>query len=217
MRRLFVSALFNLVLIPLLSSGINADVSLGITADDDGLKSFYLAVGDHYRVPDKEIIAAREKRIPDEELPVIFYIARKADVHPSIIIDMRLLGRPWMDITLHFKLSPEIYYVKIKEDPGPPYGRALGHFRNREKSRWGTIVLNDVDIINLVNLRLASEYYKLSPEQVIKWRGEGKNFVAIHKEIKKVKSEGNKKEKNRGKDSSDKQKEKSKGKAKERG
>jgi hypothetical protein len=59
MRRLLISALFNLVLIPLLSSGINADVSFGITADDDGLKSFYLAVGDHYRGPEKEIIAAR--------------------------------------------------------------------------------------------------------------------------------------------------------------
>ena len=210
MRRFVISTLLNLLIVTLLSSAIKADVNFGFSAGDDGLNSFYLAIGDYYRVPDKEIVGARERRVPDEELPIVFFIARKADAHPSIIIDMRLHGQSWMDITMHFKLSPEVYYVKVEENPGPPYGRALGHFRDRDKSRWGTIVLNDAEIINLVNLRFASEHYKLSPEQVMKWRGDGKNFVTIHGDIKKAKSEGKKKEKSKEKSSEKKEKPKGK-------
>jgi len=57
-----------------------------------------------------------------------------------------------MDIALHYKLSPEIFYVHFDRDPGPPYGRAWGHFRNRERREWGKIRLADDDIVNVVNL-----------------------------------------------------------------
>ena len=208
MRRTIHSAIIGLLILPLVFSSAKAGFNFGISGDDDGLNGFYLAVGDYYNVPDRYIVAARERHIPDDEMPVVFFIARKADVNSSVIIDMRNKGQSWMDISMHFKLHPEVYYVKVDEDPGPPYGRALGHFRNRDKDRWGTIVLDDRDIINLVNLRFISEYNKVSPEHVMRWRGEGKNFVTIHSDIKKSKNEGKKKEKNKEKSSEKKEKSK---------
>jgi len=49
------------------------------------------------------------------------------------------------------------------------------------------IVLTNVEIIDLVNLKLISEYHHIPPEDVIKMRAGGKHFVVIHDEIKKGK------------------------------
>lgn len=96
-------------------SNSEATVDLGISIGDEGLRGFYLAVGDYYRVPEREVIIIKERHIPDEEIPVVFFIAQRAHVRPATIIDLRLRGKTWMDITLHFGLSPGIFYVPLRE------------------------------------------------------------------------------------------------------
>jgi hypothetical protein len=195
-----------------IGSNSEAGVDFGISIGDEGVKGFYLAVGDYYRVPQKEVIIIKERKIPDEEIPVVLFIASKVRVEPGIIIDLRLKGKSWLDITLHFGLSPEIFYVPVKETVviGPPYGKAYGYYKNKPKKEWKTIVLNDVDVVNLVNLRFISEHYGYAPEKVIKLRGEGKSFVVINDKVMKEK----KVEKEKTKEKVEGKKEKGKGKGK---
>jgi hypothetical protein len=40
--------------------------------------------------------------------------------------------------------------------------------------------LADADIVNMVNLRFASEYYHRAPEEVIRLRAGGHNYAYIH-------------------------------------
>ncbi|MDH5202568.1 MAG: hypothetical protein OEW69_04855 [Nitrospirota bacterium] len=170
-----------------------ASVDLGISIGDEGLRGFYLAVGDYYRVPQREVIILRERGIPYEEIPVVFFIAGRARVAPEVVIDLRLRGMSLMDITLHFGLGPEIYYMPVRV--GPPYGKAYGYYMNKPKKEWRKVVFKDADIVNLVNLKFISEHYKYSPKEVIKMREKGKNFVVINDEIKKGKKEHKVKEK----------------------
>ena len=155
---------------------------VGISIGNSGIRSFYLAIGEYYHVPEREVIVIRERRIPDYEIPVVLYIAKRARVAPAVIIDYRLRGRSWMDITLHFGLDPEIYYVPVREVYGPPYGHAYGHYKNKHKKK---VVLDDDDVINLVNLRLISERYGYAPEKVMRMRSAGKNFVVINDEVRR--------------------------------
>jgi hypothetical protein len=146
---------------------------------------FHFSLGEYYGVPHREVVIIRERRIPDEEVPVVLFIARKARVEPAVIVDLRLSGRSWMDITRRYRLSPEVFYVPVKiEVKGPPYGKAYGHYRNRPRKEWGKIVLHDDDVINLVNLRFVSEHHGYAPEEVIRMRSGGKNFVVIHEEVR---------------------------------
>ncbi|MEW5994683.1 MAG: hypothetical protein AB1744_09825 [Candidatus Zixiibacteriota bacterium] len=161
-----------------------ADVSLGLTVGEEGLKSFYLAIGEHYQAPEKDIVVLREKKIPDEEMPVVFFLARHAEVDPAVIVTLRLGGKSWMDICLHFGLSVDIFYVPVKSDPGPPYGKAYGHYKKRKQDKWGEIRFSDIDIVNLVNLKFICERYGYSPDEVIKLRGSGSSFVDINFKIK---------------------------------
>ena len=179
-----------------------AGVELGISIGEEGLRNFYLSVGDYYRVPEREVIIIRERGILYEEIPVVFFIARRAHVAPGVIVDLRLRRMSWMDITFHYGLSPEIYYVPLRVAPGPPYGRAYGYYKKWHRKEWRKVRLGDDDVVNLVNLKFASEHYGYSPEEVIKMRSGGRNFVEINEEIKKgkesrVKEKGEKGKKSR--------------------
>jgi len=229
MRSLFIRSALAFIVLSSLVKFVDAQVDIGVSIGDQGLKSFYLAVGDHYKVPEKEVIVIKERRVPDEEIPVVLYIAQMARVTPKAVIDLRLIGRTWMDITLHYGLSPEIFYVPVNPEviyvpviveQGPPYGKAHGHhhFNRKLKRECKTVVFRDNDIIDLVNLKFTSEHYRRSPEEVIKMREQGKTFVEINdrfknpgkdrgqkeeikqkKEKARVRKEGREREEGRGK------------------
>jgi len=165
----------------------DAWVDLGVSIGDEGIRGFYLAAGDYYRVPQKEVVIIRERGLPVEEVPVVLFIAKRARISPAAVINFRLSGSTWLNIMLRFGLSPEILYVPVKGVHGPPYGKAYGHYKNKPKKKWGKIVLGDDDVINLVNLKFISDYHGFSPEEVIKMRSQGKNFVGINDEVRKCK------------------------------
>jgi hypothetical protein len=158
---------------------VSAQTSSSVAAN---VGDFHVAVANYYRVPEREVIVIRERRIPDHEIPVAFFIARHAGVPSSRIVDLRLRGDSWWDISVRFGLGAEVFYVPVAVTPGPPYGRAYGHYMKPRK-QWNTIVLTDDDIVNLVELRFISEHYHVPPERVIAVRGRNADFVAVHAEV----------------------------------
>lgn len=157
--------------------------SVGASVVDGRLSSFYLSLGEYYRVPERDILFIHERHIPDHDIPVVLFISRHAHIAPAIIIDFRLAGLSWMDISLRFGLAPDIFYVPVQSIYGPPYGNAYGHYQRHQRSEWHKIRLADEDIMNLVNLRFISERYRVPPEDVMRMRSGGKNFVTIHDEV----------------------------------
>ena len=183
-KPVFIVSLIAALACPLI---LQAQVNVGVSIGEEGLRGFYLAVGDYYKVPEREIVVIKERRIPPEETPVVLIIAAQARVTPSAVIDLRLAGKSWMDISIHLRLSPEIFYVPVKVAvAGPPYGKAYGYFKNKPKKEWNKIILTDAEIINFINLKFISEHYKHEPEKVIRMRQKGTSFVMIHGEVKKV-------------------------------
>jgi len=187
MHRASIGLTVALLVLSALTRQADARVDVGVSISDEGLSGFYLAVGEYYRVPQREVLVIKERRIPDEEIPVVFFLANGARVAPATIIDLRLGGKSWMDITLQFGLSPSIFYVPVRAVPGPPYGKAYGYYKKRPRREWKTIVLADADVINFVNLKFISKHYSYAPEAVISMREQGKPFVIFHQEVRKAK------------------------------
>jgi len=193
---------FIVVLIMIVLSGCiiytqpEARVSTRFYVEDDGMNGFYVSVENYYRVPQREIIIVRDSGIPYDEMPVVFFIAERAHVAPVVIIDLRRRNMSWMAITLYYKLSPDIYYVNIKESPS--HGNAYGHYMNKPKKQWRQMDFKDHDIVNLVNLKFVSEHNKQKPGEIISMRENGKDFKEINYNFKKNKN--NRKNKGSGKD-----------------
>jgi len=187
MRKVLLGLLSICLLIGFSAGSGQTDVNVGATIGNDGIKSFYLAIGEHFKAPEKEIIFVRERDIPDEELPVIFFLARRSGIAPSVLVRLRLGGRSWMEIATRCGLTAEVFYVPVKSNPGPPYGKAYGHFKKRHRKDWGTIRLSDTDIVNFVNLMFISEHYGYSVDEIIRMREKGTGFITINAEVKKNK------------------------------
>jgi hypothetical protein len=184
-----ITAFMVLIVFALAVPASGQNVSTGVSIVDGELNSFYLAIGNYYRVPEPRVVHVKKRyHVRDEELPVVFFLASRARVDPEVIIDLRFRQRmSWLNITFHFGLTPEIYYVPVKR-VGPPYGKAYGHYK-KHKDDYRRVVLVDSDVVNLVNLRFISEHHHVAPEMVMDMRSQGRQFVVINSEVRKGKGE----------------------------
>ena len=207
MRGILPKLMITAMALCLFSLPVLAGVSIGMTVDDGKVSSFRLAIGEHFRTSQSQVTVVVEKDIPDDELPVVFFFARHASVKPGVIVDLRLKGKSWWDIAAHYHLGADLFYVPVEAD-GPPYGRALGHYKNKPRKHWNKIVLADRDVINLVNLKFISDHYGCSPSEVVKQRQGKKSFVDIgenarknrNKKLMATKANDGKKDKTKGKE-----------------
>lgn len=172
-------------------------VSAELYVEDEGLNGYYVSVQNYYRVPERDIIVIRDRGIVYSEMPVVLFISQRARVNPTVVIDLRRKNMSWMDITLYFRLSPDIYYVPVNS--GPPYGNAYGHYMNKPRKQWKQIHFKDDEIVNLVNLKFVSEHNKQKPGEIIKMRENGNDFKTINHNLKKNKNNGNHKGRGKGK------------------
>jgi len=215
MRKNAFVTLLVLCLFPVMQNAYTADVKLPVPPLPP-LPPFHLDVRDYFKVPELDIRKIKDRHIPDEQIPVVLFLAAMAHVPPPAIIDLRQAGRTWMEICRHFGLAPDIFYVPVKEVvKGPPFGKAYGYYKNKPKKEWKTIVLDDDDVINLVNLRFLSDFHKYSPEEIIRMRTEGKNFTAINERFREEKKV--RREKGKSRDDDDDNGRKKPGKHKDKG
>jgi len=174
------------------------------------LADLHRAVRESLGLPEPLIVQLLEKGAPEEHLPVIGLIAERARIAPEKVFDLHRSGLSFLDISIRFGLGPEIFYVPIERDPGPPYGKAWGYYKKTPRAKWNTIVLSDREIVDLANLRLCVDFYGVPADRVIRLRSGGKDFVAIHGELAhggkpgkeppgQAKGKGKKKEKDKDK------------------
>ncbi len=164
------------ILIFILTSVAQATVqfSIGVSTPEARIRFVY---SDYYNVEPDVIYHCEHMGIPVEEVPVVLFLSKKSRVNPEVIIKWRLAGMSWYEITIKLRLKPEIFIVPIPAHikVGPPYGRAYGYWRKHKSLK---IKLSDEEIRELINLRIASEYYKIKVEEVLK-RREKEPYIRI--------------------------------------
>lgn len=210
MKKILITLLCTPLLIVFFAPQSHAGIDFGISIDKNGISEFHLAISNHYKVEEKEIITVSKKRISNEELPIVFFLAKKAGVKSSVIIQMRLNGNSWQEVADRFKLKPDIFFIDLKSNPGPPYGKAYGHYKNKSKNKREQIRLTDDDIVNFVNLKFITGHYGYDPATVIEMRSKGRGFVEINQTVKQQKNEKSKQAKADKKSSKGKSKNKKK-------
>ena len=177
MKKTLVVLVFLLLASPLWA----ADVGFNITI---GAPGFYLSVGNFFGYPEREVIVIHKRGIPDNDLPVVFFISRHAHVAPEVIIDLRVRrGWSWSRICAYYRIPPAVFYIPVPRY-GPQYGHGYGHYRHHPHRRdWDRIRLTDAIIINQVNLIFISKYYDYPPERVIRMREQGSSFGTIERKV----------------------------------
>jgi hypothetical protein len=183
MKSLFRSSVLGLGLALMGAGSASAGLSVGISAGSNGVDAFYLAIGDHYRVPQRDVLVVRQSRIADDEIPVVFFLAQKARVAPAVIVRLRHAGYSWYRIANHYRLGPDVFYVALKRPMGPYYG-VYRDYQRTPRTQWSRIRMTDRDVVNFVNLRFLSEQGHCSADDIVDRRSKGGDFRDIHRDLR---------------------------------
>lgn len=172
----------NLTLIALLAF-VPSLASAGDLGPLEPLADLHRAVRESLGLPEPLIVRLLEQGAPDEHLPVIGLIAERAHVSPEKVFDLHRGGLSWIDVSIRLGVGPEIFYVPIERDPGPPYGKAWGYYKKTPRSKWNTIRLSDREVVDLANLSLCVHRYGVSADDVLALRRKGEGFAQIHGQL----------------------------------
>jgi hypothetical protein len=136
------------------------------SGDDSAL---YAGLAQHYGVPVSEVAAIHQAGIPVSEVPVVLLVAAHAHVAPDEVVGLRRSGMTWMDVTLHYNLSPGVFYVPIEREAAPAFDAVFLEFSLWPRWRWHHIVWRDWDFIAAANFGFTCTYWGVTPEVVVGW------------------------------------------------
>jgi hypothetical protein len=143
--------------------------------DDDSQLFLNLAVSNYgYNRSVLEPVLPRLRHV-DEELPVVLFLARKSGRPVDLIVGLRARGLSWAVIFSKVNVPFDVLFVGIDRDPGPPHGKAWGHWKKRSKK----LVLADAEVAGLVQVQMGSRWAGLSPLDLARAKGKGKSVHTL--------------------------------------
>lgn len=150
------------------------------SVDDDEQWYLNLAVSNSgYSRQAIEPVLPRIRNV-DADLPVLLLLARESGRSLSALVDLRRSGLSWSIVFGRVGVTYGVLFEGIDRDPGPPYGKAWGHWRKNPKQ----CRLSDDDIRGLVDVQTAHAVTGLSAFEVARARGEGKSLAVVVAEKK---------------------------------
>jgi len=155
------------------SAGVSFDVALGMDINED--TRIFLNVTNQTWRPAVATTVIQGCADPEDDFPVIAFLAYHSHRSPSFILNLRREGYTWADIFFQINVSPSVVFVGIDRDPGPPYGKAWGywkkHYRPGARLRYR---IGDRDIVGLVKVQTAARHFSASPFAVIEAQRSGR-------------------------------------------
>jgi hypothetical protein len=159
-------------------ASVEFDVALGLNLNEDS--RIFLNVTNQTWHPAVATSVIQGCADPEDDFPVIAFLAYHSHRSPNFILNLRREGYGWSDIFFQINVQPSVLFVGIDRDPGPPYGKAWGywkkHYRPGIRERYR---LSDRDVVGLVKVQTASRHFGTSPFAVIEAQKEGRRPEAF--------------------------------------
>ena len=159
-------------------AGLDVGFGAAVQIGDD--TEVYLAVNSRYYDRDEQDIRRWHRQCGNpDDLAVALFIARHGGASADEVLILRGQGLAWWEIAVRIGVEPEVWFVPVARDPGPPYGNAYGRWKKHGKHNAAKIALRDDEIRHLVAVRLLHEYYGVSVEVAMEWRASGRDLEQI--------------------------------------
>ncbi len=155
------------------------DISLGAEIQIDDDTEVYIGVSSRYYDQNPEQVRGWNGQCghPDD-LAVTMFMARHSGKSPAYMLTLRSEGTSWWEISVGLGMDPDVWFLPVKMEPRPPYGKAYGHWKKSKKSDQ-RLVLTDGDCRNLVAARMLHECYGVSVERAMEMRASGTDLKKL--------------------------------------
>lgn len=161
-----------------LRAAVAFDVALGMNVNED--TRIFLNVTNQTWRPAVPATVLQRCPDPEDDFPVIAFLAYHSHRSPTFILNLRREGYTWSDIFFQVNVSPSVLFVSMDRDPGPPYGKAWGYWQKHY--RPGTRVryrFADRDVVGLVKVQTAARHFGTSPFSVVEAQRGGRRPEAF--------------------------------------
>ena len=111
----------------------------------------------------------------EQDLPVILFLARETGKPPAFFVGLRVDGFSWSVIFGRAGVPVNVLFAGIDRDPGPPYGNAWGHWKNKGRN----VTLSDTDIRGLVRVQVGGSIVGTSTFELAHGGGSGKSVATL--------------------------------------
>ncbi len=180
-----IKTLATLVLGALLACGAAAqagvDVNFGanVHAGDDA-RLFVSITSRYFDREPRDVEGWQERCYPDpDDLAVALFLSANGDMDPDAIFALRKQGLGWFEVSQRCHVPVVAFFPAVARDPGPPYGKAYGHWRKYRRDHRHVMKLNDEEIRHLVGAQVIRDYYGVPLETAMKWRSSGRDVRSV--------------------------------------
>jgi len=159
-------------------AGVDIDFGANVRVGDS--TDVYFAISSRYFGRDREVVASWGHRYDNpDDLAVALFVSKNSGRSPDFIFALRRQGFSWWEIGMRVGVSAEAWFLPVNGDPGPPYGKAYGHWKKHKSNPKTVIVLADTDARNLVAVRVIHEYYGVPVKVAMQWRASGRDLGSL--------------------------------------
>lgn len=155
------------------------DVSFGVSAPA-GDANLFFSISSQYFHREPRIVNdwGRRFRNPDD-LAVFFYVVQNSRSSPEQVYALRQRGMSWYEVGNRCGMPFNAWYVAYDGVPRGRYAKPYRHYeRYRHDARYSAR-LSDRDVRDLVAVRMAHDYYGVSPQTAMDWRRDGSSVEII--------------------------------------
>ncbi len=159
----------------------------------DGDRNYLSITAAHFGSDQREADAlAHHLKRPGEDLPVLLFLAAESGRSSRYILDLRLGGLSWWEVRARLGVAPDRIVVALPQDPGPPYGKAWGHYKNKGSKAPRQVVLSDTEFSDWIGARVVSRTYDVEMAVVLQSRASGQSLgdVVVRQEKNKAAGKG---------------------------
>jgi hypothetical protein len=156
-------------------AGLDVDLGARVRVGDD--TDLFVNISSRYFKQDSRVVADLGVRYGNpDDLAVALFLSNRTGKHPDSIWRLRQGGLSWYEIGLRYRVPVDAWFITTERRPGPPYGKAYGHWKNGKNSNYR---LTDADARNLVAVRMIHEYYGVSVDVAMDRRATGRSVKAL--------------------------------------
>jgi hypothetical protein len=156
------------------------DIDLGASVRLGDSTDLFVTISSRYFDQDRGAVERLGIRFTNpDDLAVCLFIARHSGRSGNQVYFLRKGGMSWWEISARLDLRPDIWFVTVERDPGPPYGKAYGYWKKQKKNQRHVWRLTDGEIRDLVAVRMLHEYYGMPAEAAMEIRASGKNLTLL--------------------------------------
>lgn len=120
-------------------AGVELQGSLSWRSDD----FFVTAAARHYDRDPGQVVDYGRRFGSADDLSVALHLSKVSGDSLAELALLRDRGMGWWDISMRIGADPSVWFVPVTRDPGPPYGKAWGHYKKHGKSSAGWKMSDD--------------------------------------------------------------------------